>query len=60
VAVAAFLECRIRYTDIAVVVARTLEGLPAQPLTGGGIEELLDVDRRAREVAEQNLIPPVG
>lgn len=55
VAVAAFLGRRIGFTDIATVVARTLEGLPPEPLRGGGLDELLGVDRRAREVAEQNV-----
>jgi 1-deoxy-D-xylulose-5-phosphate reductoisomerase len=55
VAVAAFLDRRIGFTDIATVVDRTLDNLPPEPLRGSGIEELLDIDQRARQVAEQNL-----
>ena len=55
VAVAAFLDRRIGFTEIATVVARTLDALPPEPLRGGGLDELLGVDRRAREVAEQNV-----
>jgi 1-deoxy-D-xylulose-5-phosphate reductoisomerase len=55
VAVAAFLDRRIGFTEIATVVARTLDDLPPEPLRGGGLDELLGVDRRAREVAEQKV-----
>jgi 1-deoxy-D-xylulose-5-phosphate reductoisomerase len=55
VAVAAFLDRRIGFVEIATVVARTLDDLPPEPLSGAGIEELLDVDRRARRIAEQNV-----
>jgi 1-deoxy-D-xylulose-5-phosphate reductoisomerase len=60
VAVAAFLDRRIAFTDIATVVARTMESLPVVTVRGEGIEELLDVDRQAREIAEQNLSRLVG
>jgi 1-deoxy-D-xylulose-5-phosphate reductoisomerase len=53
VAVAAFLERRIGYMDIARVVGETLEQLPSEPVTRGGIEALLETDRRARSCAEQ-------
>jgi 1-deoxy-D-xylulose-5-phosphate reductoisomerase len=55
VAVAAFLDRRIGFTEIATVVARTLDDLPPEPLRGSGLDELLGVDRRAREVAEQSV-----
>jgi 1-deoxy-D-xylulose-5-phosphate reductoisomerase len=53
VAVAAFLDRRIGYMDIPHVVKGTLERLPAQSVTGGGLADLLDADRRARAAAEQ-------
>jgi 1-deoxy-D-xylulose-5-phosphate reductoisomerase len=55
VAVGAFLDRRIRFTDIASVVASTLEQIPAERVPADGLERLLDVDRLARSVAEQSL-----
>lgn len=60
VAVAAFLERRIGFMDIAAVVGRTLERLPAEQVDGWEVGRLLEVDRRAREIAEQNLFGSVG
>jgi 1-deoxy-D-xylulose-5-phosphate reductoisomerase len=60
VAVAAFLDRRIGFMDISRVVAHTLEQLPAEPLRSGDLEELLQADRRARAIAEQNLGRRVG
>lgn len=60
VAVAAFLEQRIGFMDIAKVVGRTLDRLPAQPVDGWEVAQLLEVDRLAREIAEQNLSGSVG
>ena len=60
VAVAAFLERRIPFTSIAEVVARVLDGLPSEPMTGEGVAQVLEVDRRARALAEQNLGVSVG
>jgi 1-deoxy-D-xylulose-5-phosphate reductoisomerase len=49
VAVQAFLEGRLRFTGIARTIERVLEAYdPAQP---SGIDEVLEIDRRAREVA---------
>jgi 1-deoxy-D-xylulose-5-phosphate reductoisomerase len=49
VAVQAFLEGRLRFTGIAATIQRVLEAYdPAQP---SGIDEVLEIDRRAREVA---------
>lgn len=48
-AVAAFMEGAIRFTDIAVVVSRTLER--AYPRTLDGLEAVLEVDGDARRVA---------
>lgn len=53
VAVAAFLDRRIGFTDIAAVVERTLDGLPAEPVDLSGLEHVLTVDRVARAEAEQ-------
>jgi 1-deoxy-D-xylulose-5-phosphate reductoisomerase len=51
VAVAAFLEGRIGFLDIAAVVAETLAALPARcPET---LEDVGEADRRAREAAQQ-------
>jgi 1-deoxy-D-xylulose-5-phosphate reductoisomerase len=55
VAVAAFLERRIGFMDIASLVAATLEQIPAEPVTGDELEQLLEVDRLARAVVEQRL-----
>jgi 1-deoxy-D-xylulose-5-phosphate reductoisomerase len=55
VAVAAFLERQIRFTAIAQVVERTLDGFPPEPLGSADVGQLLEIDRRARAVAEQNL-----
>lgn len=60
VAVAAFLDRQIGFTDIATVVGKTMQQLPAQRVEGWDVGQLLEVDRRAREIAEQNLTRPVG
>jgi 1-deoxy-D-xylulose-5-phosphate reductoisomerase len=49
VAVAAFLEGRIPFTGIAAVIERTLEELPARPVTH--FEDLFTTDAEARERA---------
>jgi 1-deoxy-D-xylulose-5-phosphate reductoisomerase len=53
VAVAAFLEGRLPFLGIADVVADTLDR--ADTGAAGDLEELVDADRRARELAEQGL-----
>jgi 1-deoxy-D-xylulose-5-phosphate reductoisomerase len=53
VAVAAFLDRGIDLPGIAAVVARTLDDLPHESVVGQDLAFLLDVDRRARERAEQ-------
>jgi 1-deoxy-D-xylulose-5-phosphate reductoisomerase len=53
VAVAAFLERRIRFTDIARIVEATLAALPGEPAEG--LEMLLETDARARAVAQRQL-----
>ena len=60
VAVAAFLDRRIGFTQIAAVVRRTLQQLPAEDVQGWEVGQLLEVDRRARRVAEQSLTEPVA
>ena len=52
-AVAAFLAGTIAFTAIHKVNARTLERLPATLAADHGLDDLLDLDRRAREVARQ-------
>jgi 1-deoxy-D-xylulose-5-phosphate reductoisomerase len=53
VAVAAFLDRRIDLPGIAAVVCDTLDALPDETVLDRGLDFLLDVDRRARERAEQ-------
>jgi 1-deoxy-D-xylulose-5-phosphate reductoisomerase len=53
VAVAAFLEGRLPFLGIADVVADTLDR--ADMTAAEDLEELVDADRRARELAEQGL-----
>jgi len=53
VAVAAFLDERIRFTEIATVVEQTMDALPAEPVDAGGLEHVLFVDSQAREIAER-------
>ena len=55
VAVAAFLERRIAFTDIAALVARTLDALPVEPVLGWGVDDLLEIDSQARRLATQGL-----
>jgi len=56
IAVAAFLDRRIDLPGIAEVVAGALDALPEEGVEGQGVEFLLDVDRRARECAEQLVV----
>jgi 1-deoxy-D-xylulose-5-phosphate reductoisomerase len=55
VAVAAFLDRQIGFPAIAGVVEETLAGLPAEPVDGCDVAFLLEVDHRARAVAEQRV-----
>jgi 1-deoxy-D-xylulose-5-phosphate reductoisomerase len=56
VAVAAFLERRIGFTDIARVVGETLAARPSVAIgEGQGVELLLEVDREARAVADRQV-----
>jgi 1-deoxy-D-xylulose-5-phosphate reductoisomerase len=56
VAVQAFLDRRLRFTEIAATIERVLDAFdPEQP---AGIDEALEIDRRAREVAASLL--PLG
>jgi 1-deoxy-D-xylulose-5-phosphate reductoisomerase len=51
IAVSAFLDGRIAFTDIALVVERVLED--HSPLPGETLEEVLDADSRARRLAAE-------
>jgi 1-deoxy-D-xylulose-5-phosphate reductoisomerase len=52
-AVAAFLDGRIGFLDIAAVVGETLSAMPARcPET---LDDVAETDRRARAVAQQNI-----
>ena len=53
VAVSSFLHHRLAFTDIARVVERTLDRLPRENVES--LDQLLETDRRARDVAEQSL-----
>jgi len=55
VAVAGFLEGRLRFPQIAELVDRTLQGMPVETVEGEGLETLMDIDRRARSLAESLL-----
>ncbi len=55
VAVAAFLEGRIRFTDIAAVCAEALARLPARALPA--LDDVLAIDGEARQVATAWLAP---
>jgi len=51
--VAAFLERRIRFTDIARIIGGVLEAEPAVAVNC--LDAVLEADRRARELAGQRL-----
>ncbi|MBK1630712.1 1-deoxy-D-xylulose-5-phosphate reductoisomerase [Thiohalocapsa halophila] len=55
VAVAAFLERRIGFTDIARVVEQTMDRLPPERVDLSGLEHVLGVDAAARRAAEQRV-----
>ena len=60
VAVAAFLEGRIGFTQIAALVERTMDALPMEPVAADGLDQVLAVDARARQIAEQTLLQVVA
>ena len=60
VAVAAFLDRRIGFTDIGTVVERTMDALPPEPVDLSGLEQVLAIDRQARDVAEQSVARAVA
>lgn len=51
IAVAAFLDGRLGFTQIGELVDRTLQTMPLEPVAGQGLETLLDIDRRTRSLA---------
>lgn len=51
IAVEAFLDERIRFTDIAAVIEKTLENVPIQPLTS--LDVVIEADTQARIIAKQ-------
>jgi 1-deoxy-D-xylulose-5-phosphate reductoisomerase len=53
IAVAAFLDRRIRFTDISSIIAETLERLPATAVTS--IDDVLVADQQARTFASGQL-----
>ena len=56
VAVQAFLDGRLRFTEIAATIERVLDAF--DPATPAGIDEVLEIDRQARDVAAGML--PMG
>ncbi len=55
VAVAAFLEERIGFLDIAATVEETLAQVDGSP--AGGLDELVAADEQARAIAERRVVP---
>jgi len=55
VAVAAFLQRRIGFTQIGTVVERTMDALPTEPVDISGLDHVLAVDTAARQQAEQSV-----
>jgi 1-deoxy-D-xylulose-5-phosphate reductoisomerase len=55
-AVAAFLSGRIGFTAIAELVERTMDALPAEPADSDGLDQVLEIDARARSIAEESII----
>jgi 1-deoxy-D-xylulose-5-phosphate reductoisomerase len=53
IAVAAFLDRRIRFTDISSIIAETLERLPGTAVTS--IDDVLVADQQARTFASGQL-----
>ncbi|EIC19943.1 1-deoxy-D-xylulose-5-phosphate reductoisomerase [Thiorhodovibrio frisius] len=57
IAVAAFLDERIGFTDIGRIVETAMDQMPAVPVDGNGpqqgLAQVLEVDRQARVLAEQ-------
>jgi len=53
IAVAAFLDGRLRFTDIPAVIERTLEQVPGSSADNLGV--VLEADRQARAIASQHL-----
>lgn len=56
VAVAAFLDGRLRFTDIAALVARVLEDVVPSAADVASVSDLLALDARARAVAAQRAL----
>jgi 1-deoxy-D-xylulose-5-phosphate reductoisomerase len=54
IAVAAFLEKRIRFTDISTIVEKTLTELPMMPAES--LATILHADQSARDIASRWLL----
>ena len=52
IAVAAFLDQRIGFNDIARVVETALNRIPSEAVHDDGLEQVLTVDQQARQIAE--------
>jgi len=53
VAVAAFLDENIRFTDIAVVIEKTMQAF--KPTSAKTLEQVLEADRQARQEADKHI-----
>jgi 1-deoxy-D-xylulose-5-phosphate reductoisomerase len=51
IAVEAFLNEQIRFTDIPVVIEKTMQAIPVQK--GDSLEKILEMDNKARVIAKQ-------
>lgn len=60
IAVDAFLEERIGFTQIATLVERTMDQIPTEPVAADDLDQVLAVDARARQIAEQSLLQVVA
>lgn len=55
VAVAAFLDRRIGFNEIATLVESTMDALPTETVDDWSLEQVLETDKRARQFAEQRV-----
>ncbi|MGB4497448.1 MAG: 1-deoxy-D-xylulose-5-phosphate reductoisomerase [Methylococcaceae bacterium] len=53
IAVEAFLNEQIRFTDIPIVIEKTMQAIPVQK--GDSLEKILEMDSKARVVANQEI-----
>ncbi len=59
IAVAAFLDGRIRFLDIAAIVEDALSAMAGRGASPDSIESLLEVDRETRRITERSIVKAV-